>query len=91
MTVRFTTDNTALSNRLIQGALFTNQGGATLKVYLNAVADATGLKPDDTKSLLVEFPVSLMGFSFSVTSADSPTEASLKFRLSGAPTKLLGL
>ena len=91
MTVRFTADNTAFANRMIQGALFSNQGGAVLKVYLNAVADSTGLKPDDTASLLAEFPVSLLGFSFGVTPEDTPTEASINFRLSAPPTKLLGL
>ena len=91
MTVRFTADNTSFANRLLQSALFANQSGAILKVYLNAVADATGLVPDDDASLLAEFPVSLLGFSFGVTPEDTPTEASLNFRLSAPPTKLLGL
>ena len=91
MTVRFTADNTAFANRMIQGALFSNQGGAVLKVYLNAVADSSGLKPDDAASLLAEFPVSLLGFSFGVTPEDTPTEAQISFRLSAPPTKLLGL
>ena len=91
MTVRFTSDNESIANRMIQNALFSNQSGARLKVYLNAVADGTGLKADDTKSLLVEFPVSLLGFSFAVSPEDTPTEASINFRMSGAPTHLLGL
>jgi hypothetical protein len=91
MTVRFTDDNASIANRMIQNALFSNQSGARLKVYLNAVADSTGLKPDDSASLLVEFPVSLLGFSFGVSPEDTPTEAQISFRMSGAPTQLLGL
>jgi len=91
MTVRFTSDNASFANRLIQSSLFNNQGGAVLKVYLNAIADGTGLVPDDAASLLAEFPVSLLGFDFAVTPEDSPTEATMNFRLSNAPIKLFGL
>ena len=91
MTVRFTTDNASVANRMIESSMFANQQGARLKVYLNAVADNTGLKPDDTKSLLVEFPVSLLGFSFNLTVADSPTEATVNFRMGGLPKKVLNL
>lgn len=91
MTVRFTADNESFANRIIQSSLFTNQGGAVLKVYLNAVADITTGKPDDSRSQLFEGPVSLLGFGFSVTPEDSPTEAQIQFRLSAAPRQLFGL
>jgi hypothetical protein len=91
MTVRFTSDNASFANRLIQSSLFNNQGGAVLKVYLNAIADGGGIVPDDTKSLLAEFPVSLLGFDVAVTPEDTPTEATIQFRLSDAPIKLFGL
>lgn len=91
MTVRFTSDNASFANRLIQSSLFNNQGGAVLKVYLNAIADGGGILPDDNASLLAEFPVSLLGFDFSVTPEDTPTEATINFRLSNAPIKLFGL
>ena len=91
MTVRFTNDNASFANRLIQSSLFNSQGGAVLKVYLNAIADGGGIVPDDTASLLAEFPVSLLGFDFGVTPEDTPTEATINFRLSNAPLKLFGL
>jgi hypothetical protein len=91
MVVRFTSDNSSFANRLIQSSLFNNQSGAVLKVYLNAIADNTGLVPDDNASLLAEFPISLLGFDFGVTPEDTPTEATINFRLSNAPLKLFGI
>jgi len=91
MTVRFTSDNASFANRLMQSSLYNNQGGAVLKVYLNAVADGGGILPDDNESLLAEFPVSLLGFDVAATPEDTPTEATLNFRLANAPTKLFGL
>ena len=90
MTVRFTRDQTSIANRMIQGALFTNQTGAKLTIALEAVGDGAG-GLDYTKSQVVSFPVSLLGFSTSLTPEDQPTEATVNFRLSAPPTELLGL
>ena len=74
MTVRFTRDQTSIANRIIQGSLFTNQGGAKLTIALEAVGDGTG-GLDAAKSQVITFPVSLLGFSTALTPEDTPTEA----------------
>ena len=48
--------------------------------------DGTG-KPDLTKSLYIQAPISIMGFSLSVTPEDVTT-AELNFSLSGQPSHL---
>ena len=90
MTVRFTRDQASIANRMIQGALFTNQTGAELTIALEAVGDGTG-GLDAAKSQVITFPVSLLGFSTALTPEDTPTEATINFRLSAPPTQLLGL
>ena len=90
MTVRFTRDQASIANRMIQGALFTNQTGAELTIALEAVGDGTG-GLDAAKSQVITFPVSLLGFSTALTPEDTPTEATITFRLSAPPTQLLGL
>ena len=90
MVVRFTDNNKSFANRIIQSSLFVKQSGAILKAYLNAVGDAQGV-PDDTASQLFEGPITLLGFSFGLTFDDTPTEATLNFRLSDSPTKLPGM
>ena len=90
MTVRFTRDQGSIANRMIQGALFTNQTGATLTIALEAVGDGAG-GLDTANSQVITFPVSLLGFSTALTPEDTPTEATINFRLSAPPTELLGL
>jgi hypothetical protein len=70
--------------------LFTNQTGATLTIALEAVGDGTG-GLDASRSQVITFPVSLLGFSTALTPEDTPTEATINFRLSAPPTELLGL
>jgi hypothetical protein len=91
LTLHLTPDSTAFNNRLIQGAMFTDQSGATLKAYFHAVATGNSTVPDDSKSLFVEFPVILLGFDTGISQEEAPTVATVNFRISGTPTALMGL
>ena len=86
MTVQFTEDQTTLANRLLSNSMRKNQAGAEVRLFVNAIDDGTG-KPDLTKSLYIQAPISIMGFSLSVTPEDVTT-ASLNFSLSGQPSHL---
>ena len=91
MTLRFVEDLQAFNNRIIQGSLFNDQGGAVLKAYFNAVASSGGATMDDASSLYSEFPIILLGFDTGISQEDTPTEASVNFRISSQPTHLFGL
>ena len=86
MTVQFTEDQTTLANRLLANSMRKNQAGAEVRLFVNAVDDGTG-KPDLTKSLYIQAPISIMGVSLSVT-PDDVTTAELNFSLSGQPSHL---
>jgi len=91
LTLRLVPELAAFNNRIIQGVLFTDQGGATLKAYFNAVAAVGGATVDDAASLYGEFPVNLLGFDTGISQEEAPTELSINFRISGQPTHLFGL
>ncbi|MCE2839200.1 MAG: hypothetical protein LW834_19990 [Cyanobium sp. 49614_E6] len=86
MSVQFTSDQASLANRLLSNSMRKNQSGAEVRLYVNTV-DGTGGMPDLTKSLYIEAPVSIMGFSISVSPEEVIT-AELNFSLSGQPTHL---
>ena len=86
MTVQFTEDQNTLANRLLSNSMRKNQAGAEVRLFVNAIDDGTG-KPDLTKSLYIQAPISIMGFSLSVTPEDVTT-AELNFSLSGQPSHL---
>ena len=86
MSVQFTEDQTTLANRLLSNSMRKNQNGAEVRLFVNTVDDGTG-KPDLTKSLYIQAPISIMGFSLSVTPEDV-TVAELNFSLSGQPSHL---
>ena len=86
MTVQFTEDQNTLANRLLANSMRKNQAGAEVRLFVNAVNDGTG-KPDLTKSLYIQAPISIMGFSLSVN-PDDVTTAELNFSLSGQPSHL---
>ena len=92
MEVQFTTDQEALANRLLANSMMKNQSGAEVRLFINTV-EGTGLsanKPDLTKSLYIQAPISILGFSINVSPEDVIT-ASLNFSLSGQPSQLFGL
>lgn len=89
MEVQFTTDQAALANRLLSNSMMKNQSGAEVRLFINTV-EGTGLgagQPDLTKSLYIQAPISILGFSISVSPEEVIT-ASLNFSLSGQPSKL---
>jgi hypothetical protein len=91
LTLRLIEDLAAFNNRIIQGVLFTEQDGAVLKAYFNAVAASGGATVDDAASLYGEFPINLLGFDTAISQEEAPTEVSVNFRISGQPTHLFGL
>lgn len=89
MVVRFSRDQSSLASRLLSNSMLRSQDGARAKFYIDAVSDgnASNPRPDDIKSLFIEAPISIDGFSATV-SPDTPTEASLDFSFSGQPTHI---
>ena len=73
-----------MASRVIGSSLKKDQLGAQIRLYINTVCKPDGTIDNDT-SAYIEAPVTLLGFSFSV----SPTEvttATIQFSLSGQPT-----
>jgi hypothetical protein len=93
LTLRLTEDTAAFNNRIIQGALFNDQGGAVLKAYFNAIGTSGNTDiVDDSASLYCEVPIILLGFDTSISiQDDAPTEVPVNFRISDTPAHLLGL
>jgi hypothetical protein len=90
MTVLFTDDQTSLANRLLANVMLRSQAGAEVKLYVNAVANATGDAPDDSRSIFVQAPISITSMSLKVN-PDDATSAELSYSISGQPTSLLGI
>lgn len=86
MTVQFTEETQSLANRLLSNSMRKNQAGAEVRLFINTVDDGTG-KADLGKSLYIQAPISIMGFSVSVAPEDVTT-AELNFSVSGQPSKL---
>lgn len=87
MTVYFTDDQTALTNRLMSNVLLKNQQGAAVKLYVNTVSDGAG-GVNDTDSLYIESEVSINSMSLSVN-PDDATSAEIAFSIIN-PTNILG-
>lgn len=81
--VQFTSGQENASSRLLGSSIKKDQSGAQVKLYINTVC--SGGEIDDTASGYIEAPVTILGFSFSVT-PDEVTTASVNFALSGQPT-----
>lgn len=90
LTMRLTPDRSAFNNRIVQGSLFKQQGGALLSAYFSAIATSGGVL-SNADSLYCEFPVTLLGFDTSITQEESPTELRINYRVAGNPQHLLGL
>ena len=82
--VQFTADQKSMASRVIGSSLKKEQLGAQIRLYINTVCDANG-DIDNDASAYLEAPVSLLGFSFSV-SPEEVTTATIQFSLSGQPT-----
>ena len=83
MEVMFTSDQGSLANRLLASSLRADQGGAEVKLYIDTVAGTGG--PDDTQSMFISGPITLLGFSLNVTPGEVTT-ATVNFTFSGQPT-----
>ena len=83
MVVQFTEDQGTMASRLLGSSLRKNQDGAEVRLYINTVCAAGHI--DNDASAYIEAPISILGFSFSV-SPEEVTTATLNFALSGQPT-----
>ena len=82
--VQFTQDQASMASRVIGSSLKKDQLGAQVRLYINTVCAADGTIDNDA-SAYIEAPVTLLGFSFSVSPADVTT-ATIQFALAGQPT-----
>ena len=82
--VQFTSDQGSMASRVIGSSLKKDQLGAQVRLYINTVCAADGTL-DNNASAYIEAPVTLLGFSFSVSPADVTT-ATIQFALAGQPT-----
>ena len=82
--VQFTADQTSMASRVIGSSLKKDQLGAQIRLYINTICTDSG-EIDNTASAYIEAPVTLLGFSFSVSPAEVTT-ATIQFSLSGQPT-----
>ena len=90
MSVLFTPDEFSVANRLVYSTMLKNQMGATIKLYLNYVEDVDSdveCDPDDTASMYIEAPVTLLGFSVNASTSEALT-ATINFSLRGTPTHM---
>ena len=82
--VQFTADQSTMASRVIGSSLKKDQLGAQIRLYINTICDANG-EIDNDASAYIEAPVTLLGFSFSV-SPEEVTVATIQFALRGQPT-----
>ena len=84
LTVQFDDSQTSSSSRLLKSSLAKDQNGAQVRLYINTVCTAGEI--DNNKSGYIEAPVTILGFSFTV-SPEEVTTATVNFALQGQPTK----
>lgn len=84
VSVQFTQDQNSMASRVIGSSLQKDQLGAQVRLYIHTVCDTNG-EIDNNASAYLEAPVTLLGFSFSV-SPEEVTTATIQFALSGQPT-----
>lgn len=82
--VQFTADQGSMASRVIGSSLKKDQLGAQIRLYINTVCASDGTL-DNSASAYIEAPVTLLGFSFSVSPAEVTT-ATIQFALAGQPT-----
>lgn len=83
--VMFTAEQASMASRVIGSSLKKDQLGAQIRLYINTVCKSDGTI-DNSASAYIEAPVTLLGFSFTV----SPTEvttATIQFSVAGQPTQ----
>lgn len=85
MTVKFSRDQGALASRLLSNSLLRIQDGATARLFIDTVVGSSGEISLDESSY-IEVALSIEGMQFSVTTEDSPTEATINFSFQSNPT-----
>ena len=83
LTVQFTAEQGTMSSRLLKSSLVSDQNGAQIRLYINTVCTAGEI--DNSASAYIEAPISILGFSFTVSPEDVTT-ATVNYALSGQPT-----
>lgn len=86
VSVYFTDANESAARKMLRAVMERQQYGARLKLYVNTLADASGVV-DDLRSNYLDFPCALTGMSLSVTSSDIIT-AEVQFEATERPTGL---
>lgn len=89
LTIQFTQEQEGIASRVMANTLLKSQAGAEVKMYVNHVADSTGVAVDDMASNYVQFPISITSMSITVN-PDDATTAELNFAMSGQPTAMFG-
>ena len=84
LTVQFDDSQSSVSSRFLKSSLAKDQTGAQVRLYINTVC--TSGEIDNEKSGYIEAPVTILGFSFTV-SPEEVTTATVNFALQGQPTK----
>ena len=81
MTVYLTSNDIAISNRLLESIHRNDQHGLRAKLYVDAVSDGAATPmPDDSASRFVAGDMTLTSMSTGVN-PDDPTQAEISFRL----------
>jgi len=81
MTLYITSNDSAISTRLMESIHLNNQDGAKVKLYVDAVSDGnTPPLPDDSASRLIAGSVTFSDFSTGVN-PDDPTQAEVSFNM----------
>ena len=83
MTIQLTSTQDTMSSRLLKSSLKSDQTGAQIRLYINTICSGGSI--DNTASAYIEAPISILGFSFTV-SPEEVTTATVNFTLSGQPT-----
>jgi len=81
--VQFDDSQSSMSSRLLNSSLAKDQNGAQIRLYINTICTNGAI--DNTQSGYIEAPVTILGFSFSV-SPEEVTTATINFALAGQPT-----
>jgi len=87
MTVKFSRDQTSLASRLLANSLLRVQDGASARLFIDTVVNSSN-EVSLVDSSYIEVALSIEGMQFSVTTEDSPTEATINFSFQSSPTHM---
>jgi hypothetical protein len=87
MTVKFSRDQSSISARLLANSLLRVQDGASARLFIDTVVNNSN-QVSLADSSYIEVALSIEGMQFSVTTEDSPTEATINFSFQSSPTHM---